>query len=229
MNPPSKNAAIGLTLVELLTVTGILAVLAVLATFASFRAAENGKKLQAMELFTRFQAGLALFEADYQKPPVPESKLQDGDDTLYGDPGGPYHNSILVAALLGNSKEFQYTGETLDTARMKQRLEKYADLPFKADKKGGVGPDGILYDPWGREIVVAVNGFKGQNRALEDFNNGKSDRRLHTAGLGEYTETKPSEQPYVFWSYGKDGKKGNGAPHYGDVVRYKGSDDVISW
>lgn len=219
----------GFTLVELLTIIGILSVLAVLAAFASLRVAENRKKLQAMEQFTRFQAGLALFEADYQKPPVPESKLVDGDDTLYGDPGGAYHNSFLVAALVGGSKEHPYAGETFDTARMKQRLEKYADFPFRADKKGGVGPDGILYDPWGREIVVAVNGFKGQDHALEDFNNGKSDRRLHTAGLAEYTETKPSEQPYVFWSYGKDGKKGNGAPHYGDVVRFKGSDDVISW
>jgi hypothetical protein len=61
------------------------------------------------------------------------------------------------------------------------------------------------------------------------FNNGQNDLRLHTWGLAEYKETKPTEQIYVFWSYGKDKKKGKNGPNYGAVVAYAGSDDVISW
>jgi hypothetical protein len=102
-------------------------------------------------------------------------------------------------------------------------------FPLAPDKKSGVGSDGILYDPWGREIMVAVNSFNAPGQTLRDFKSGENDRRLHTWGLAEYKETKPREQSFVFWSYGKDGKKGKNAPGPGDVVPLKGSDDVISW
>ena len=58
---------------------------------------------------------------------------------------------------------------------------------------------------------------------------GQNDRRLYTWKLAEYTDTKPFEQSYVFWSYGKDGKKGKGAASVDSVVPYGTSDDVISW
>ena len=79
--------------------------------------------------------------------------------------------------------------------------------------------------------MVAINGFKSNNGSdtLVSFNNGQNDKRLHTWGLAEYKETKPKEQSYVFWSYGKDKKKGRNGPNYGSVVALAGSDDVISW
>jgi hypothetical protein len=74
-----------------------------------------------------------------------------------------------------------------------------------------------------------VNSFNAPGMTLRDFNTGQNDRRLHTWGLAEYKETKPKEQSFVFWSYGKDGKKGKNAKSLADVVALSGSDDVISW
>lgn len=227
--PLFKAAARGFTLVELLVVFSIVATLAVLGFLGSSRFIERGKKIQAMAQFRDFQIGLAMFEVDYQKPPIPESKQWDGYDTIYGNPNPLYHNGFLIATLVGESKEFAYAGETFRVDDVNRLRQSYVQFPFKADNKGGVGKDGNLYDPWGREVIVAVNGFQGRNLDLVDFREGKSDRRLHTWKLAEYTDTKPKDQAYVFWSYGKDGKKGRSAASPGSVVPYGGSDDVVSW
>lgn len=223
------TSAAGFTLVELLVVIAIVAVLASLGFLTSNRFMENGRKVQTLAQFKDFQTGLALFEVDYQKPPIPDSKQWDGFDTIYGNPKPLYHNGFLVSILVGETKEFVYTGETFSVDQVNRLKQSYIQFPFKKDKKGGVGPDGNLYDPWGNEIIVAVNGMKGRNLDLVEFREGKSDSRLHTWKLAEYTDTKPKDQAYVFWSYGKDGKKGRNGASPGAVVPYAGSDDVISW
>lgn len=221
----------GFTLVELLVVILIIAVLAVLVSAGANRFIENSRKVKAMAQFRDFQVGMTLFEGDYQKPPIPKSKRDTGWDTIYGDPGGNYSNQFLISALAGEDKDFPYKGENFSSRDVNPRNESYMTFPFSADRKNGVGTDGKLYDPWGGEVMVAINGFLGAYASsyLADFNNGQNDRRLHTWGLAEYKETKPKDQSYVFWSYGKDKKKGKKAPNNQNVVALQGSDDVISW
>jgi type II secretory pathway pseudopilin PulG len=231
-NPSSRPVSPGFTLVELLVVITIIIVMAVLTVAGTSRFIESGRKVKAMAQFRDFQVGMSLFEGDYQKPPIPANKRDTGWDTIYGNPNPLYHNDFLISVLAGEDKDYPYVGNVSFSAKQTNpRGEAYMTFPLAPDKKGGVGNDGILYDPWGREIMVAINGFKSNNEreVLVDFNNGQNDRRLHTWGWAEYTETKPREQSYVFWSYGKDGKKGKNAPNYGNVVPYQGSDDVISW
>jgi prepilin-type N-terminal cleavage/methylation domain-containing protein len=160
--PLFKVAARGFTLVELLVVFGIVATLAVLGFLGSARFIDKGKKVQAMAQFRDFQIGLAMFEVDYQKPPIPESKQWDGYDTIYGNPNPLYHNGFLIAALVGESKDFAYAGETFRVDDVNRLKQSYIQFPFKADKKGGVGKDGNLYDPWGREVIVAAMAFKAE-------------------------------------------------------------------
>ena len=222
---------VGFTLTELLVVILIIVVMAVLVAAGANRFLENGRKVRVMAQFRDFQVGMSLFETDYNKPPIPQSKRDTGWDTIYGDPGGNYSNQFLVAALAGEDKDFPYKGENFSSKDVNPRNESYMTFPFAPDKRGGVGDDGRLYDPWGGEIMVAINGFKStqSNSLLVEFNNGQNDRRLHTWGLAEYTETKPKNESYVFWSYGKDMKKGKAAPNNQMVVPLKGSDDMISW
>jgi prepilin-type N-terminal cleavage/methylation domain-containing protein len=231
MKPNPKTSRTGFTLVELMVVIAIVAVLAVLVAAGANRFIENGRKVQTMAQFRDFQVGMTLFEGDYTKPPIPKSKRDTGWDTIYGDPGGFYSTQFLVAALAGEDKDFPYIGENFSAREANPRSESYITFPLAPDKRGGVGPDGKLYDPWGREIMVAINGMKStdSNATLSNFGGGQNDRRLHTWGLAEYKETKPRDQSYVFWSYGKDGKKGKNGPASNSVVPYAGSDDVISW
>ena len=232
MKPSPKNHPKAFTLVELLVVISIVVILAALSIVGAQRFILKGQKVQAMAQFRDFQIGLALFENDYIKPPIPQSKRDTGWDTIYGDPGGNYTTQFLVSALSGEDKDYPYKDENFSARGANPRGESY--MVFKSatlDNKGGVGKNGRLYDPWGGEVMVAINGFKSNNSAdtLSTFNNGKNDKRLHTWGLAEYKETKPKEESYVFWSYGKDKKKGKNGPGYGAVVALVGSDDVISW
>lgn len=231
MKKSSHLKSPGFTLVEMLVVIAIIALLAVLSTVGASRFIENGRKVRAMAQFRDFQVGLTLFEGDYQKPPIPSSKRDTGYDTIYGDAGGFYTTQFLISALAGEDKDYPYGGENFSAKEANPRNESYMVFPFSAENKSGVGKDGKLYDPWGREVMVAINGFKSNNsdEELVDFNDGRNDRRLHTWGLAEYRDTKPMEQSFVFWSYGKDGKKGKNSPNKGDVVPLQGSDDVISW
>jgi prepilin-type N-terminal cleavage/methylation domain-containing protein len=231
---PKQDAEIrrsGFTLVELLVVILTLAVLAALLSAGANRFIENSRKVKAMAQFRDFQVGMSLFEGDYQKPPIPKSKRDTGWDTIYGDPGGNYSNQFLISALAGEDKDFPYKGENFSSRDVNPRNESYMTFPFAPEKKSGVGSDGRLYDPWGGEVMVAINGFLAHyaTTGMVDFNNGQNDRRLHTWGLAEYKETKPKDQSYVFWSYGKDRKKGKKAPNNQHVVPLRGSDDVISW
>jgi prepilin-type N-terminal cleavage/methylation domain-containing protein len=221
----------GFTLVELMVVILIIVVMAVLVVAGTNRFIENSRKVKAMAQFRDFQVGMGLFEGDYQKPPIPQSKRDTGWDTIYGDPGGNYSTQFLVSALAGGGRGDPYKGESFSSKDVNPRNESYMTFPFSPDNKAGVGKDGRLYDPWGGEVMVAINGFKSNNpnSILVDFNSGQNDRRLHTWGLAEYIETKPKDQSYVFWSYGKDKKKGKNGPNNQSVVKLAGSDDVISW
>lgn len=228
---PILSLAPGFTMVELLVVITIIAVLAVLVTLGISRFIESGRKVRTMAQFRDFQVGMSLFESDYRKPPIPQSKRETGWDTIYGDPGGTYSTRFLVSALAGDDKDYPYVGENFSSSEVNPRNESYITFPHAPDNKGGVGRDGKLYDPWGRELMVAINGFKSNNSQdnLVAFNEGRNDRRLHTWGLAEYTDSKPKEESYVFWSYGRDGKKGRAFPNNQAVVPGSGSDDVNSW
>jgi hypothetical protein len=113
------------------------------------------------------------------------------------------------------------------------RGETYLTLPITTNNRLGVSTtDGNLYDPWGGQILIAVNGMKGEDKVLVDTvagDGGKSDTRLDTYGYGEYKDTNPKDLTFACWSYGKDGKKGKNGSSFGALVPFAGSDDVISW
>lgn len=221
----------GFTLVEALVAIAIIMVLAVLSIQMAGKFFEKAKRTQALAQFRDFKVGLTLFQSDYRQPPIPTTKRETGWDTIYGDPGGLYSNDFLLSALAGDNKEYPYMDESFSTSDVNPRGETYMTFPIAADKRNGRGTDGKLYDPWGREVMVAINGFLSNNPddSLVDFNSGRNDRRLHTWGLAEYSETRPKEESFVFWSYGKDGMKGDGATDNSAKVPLRGSDDVISW
>jgi prepilin-type N-terminal cleavage/methylation domain-containing protein len=89
MKPIKINSAHqrAFTLVELLVVIAIIMALAFFATMGGGRFMEQGRKVKVMDQFRNFEVGMTLFVGDYQKPPISQSKLPGGWDTIYGDRG----------------------------------------------------------------------------------------------------------------------------------------------
>lgn len=229
---PSKLMTKGFTLVELLVVIAIIAVLALVSFTGARRLIESGKKVQALAQFRNMGTGLSSFESDYNRPPIPSTMRPKGQDALYGDSPNPkYHNGFIVAVLKGDITvaDFSYPGGTLSVRDVNPRGESYVTMPSVATNKAGVGLDGNLYDPWGKEIMIGINAMKGTDDTavlVDTFPKGVSDRHLDTFGFADYTDTAPKQQSFVLFTYGLDGKKGKVS---GGKTYYTGSDDVISW
>jgi type II secretory pathway pseudopilin PulG len=210
----------------MLVVVAIIMVLAAMVFVFAKRGIDRARAVQCLGQMRDLKIGMQAFITDYQKPPVPASKRYEVDgrviawDTMYGDPGGLYGNEFIVAVLAGDDADYPTnTGEVFSARQANPRGETYLQLPVVDDNKSGVGrEDGRLYDPWGRQMMIAVNAPPYQSFIGDPA--GTSDEILMTWGFAEYQDTKPRDQQFVMWSYGKDGKK---------AASSKNGDDVISW
>ncbi|MGB6223135.1 type II secretion system protein [Haloferula sp.] len=221
-----KNPRIGsgFTLVELMVVVVIITVLASAVFLFSKRAINRAEKMAAIQQMRDLGAGLEGYIADYGRAPIPGGKApginrdkEPGWDTIYGDPPQPkrnYGNEAIIGALSGDgASDFRMdNGEIFRAKQLNPKGNQYLRFPFSKEMKNGVGEDGRLYDPWGFEVVIAIN-----SHAL---GSPPDERRLDTYGLGEWTDKKPRFERYAFWSYGKDGMKDESLSQ---------SDDVAFW
>lgn len=212
-------------MIELLVVIVIIVILAVLSTVGAMKFIDKGRKVQALSQIRDLSAGLQAFSVDYQHGPIPKEKRDAGVDTVYGDPEAKYTNDFIVSALLGDPKEFTYGDSSFDVADVNPKKERYLELPVSGDNKNGVGADGILYDPWGASMMIAINTPPYKNDEAEGLN----DKQMWTFGVGEYTDTKPREQEFVIWTFGKDRKKGKMGASKTTIVPFQNTDDVLSW
>ncbi|MEP4079663.1 type II secretion system protein [Haloferula sp.] len=220
----SLNRTRGFTLVELMVVIVIVTVLASLVFMFSNRAMNKAEKVTAIQQMRDLSAGMEAYIADYKTPPIPGGKAPGSDrnkepgwDTIYGDPPQPnrnYGNEAIIGPLSGDSaSDFQMdNGEVFRASELNPKGNQYVQFKYSEEKKNGVGEDGRLYDPWGHEVIIAINAHAP--------NSTPDERRLNTYGLGEWTDKKPRFERYAFWSYGKDGVKQD---------TYSNSDDVVFW
>lgn len=221
---PYKKRIGGFTLVELMVVIVIIAVLASLAFMLSKRAIGNAEKVTAIQQMRDLAMGMEGYIADYNRPPIPGGKAPGSDrdkdpgwDTIYGDPPQPkrnYGNEAIIGPLSGDGQsDYQMdNGEIFRAKELNPKGSQYIQFPFSEDKRNGVGDDGRLYDPWGNEVIIAINSHSPSGPIDE--------RMLDTYGLGEWTDKKPRFERFAFWSYGKDGKKQENLSQ---------SDDVTFW
>lgn len=228
----SRNRALpGYTLTELLVVIVIIAVLAAIILGGVSKAMNRARRVTCASLMKTAASGLTNYMADnYGKTPAPPTKKVW--DAIYGDPGGLYSTEWVLSVLLGSDGTFTETdGSSASAKEANPSGTAYIEFERKNEPKGGlyIGSDNKpkLYDPWGREIVFAIN--SPQQGVY--FNNGFQDQMLHTWGLCEYTDSKVEALPYAMFSAGEDGLKGaqGQSSIFDGSTTFAGSDDVISW
>ena len=225
----------GFTLVELLVVIAIIGTLAAVSMIGIPKFLDKGKKVNALSQIRDVKLGFEAYESENSnRPLLPSDRREEGMDTVYGNKGGEFSNAIVIAVLSGKIDPPPSAVRDLDLKDFFRVEGKYMQFKTSDKKETGVGPDGVLYDPWGKVWMIAVNAFNGPNQELKDLNEntpGKNDRHLETAGLAVYGDSKPSDQPFVMWTYGKDGQKGDGDAGRGKKgnPNLKGSDDMASW
>jgi prepilin-type N-terminal cleavage/methylation domain-containing protein len=218
----------GFTLVELLVVIAIIVTLAAALIMGVRGAMLKAQKTQCLNTMRSVTTGLTAFSFDYGRPPIPTNAPPA--DIVFGKQGGSYRNDYIVAVLEGTEKSFNFEGVVWDVNLVNPKLEPYTQFERSPTKKNGVyelegDPNsGLLYDPWQKTIMIGIN----VPPYVEDSAQGVRDKLMFTDGLADYPDTKPREEQFIIWSYGKDGVKGSA----GKAVTnnpYKGSDDVISW
>ena len=229
----------GFTLVELLVVITIVGVLATIGMVGAPKFIEKGRKVTALAQIKDVSVGFASYEAENNRPLLPPQQRSQGLDTVYGNPKGEFSNIVVVAVLGGTGDNLHYSIDSLQDCAgglkvndISRSGEAYMVFKTADKKKNGVGPDGLLYDPWGREWMFAVNAFNSPDSELMEVNPttpGKNDSILDTQDLAVYSDTKPRDEAWVMWSYGKDGKKGGEEAKAKKIPPYNGSDDVASW
>ena len=215
------------TLIELLVVITIIAILMGLL-FPAFKGVQDqAKRTQAKNDVTQIVTAVNAYYTDYGKMPLDDSK--QGIDTLVGDAGGSYDNSLIFNILRAISDATWNIGNKYNPKQIV--FFTGADAKSATDPRGGFATQdatvngvsikqGALVDPWGGEYLVSVDS-NYDNWTAQYF--AYSDLTYTSKDSGE--NSRPSVQANATASsWGKDNKFGAN----GDS-KFKDSDDVISW
>lgn len=231
---PNRSSRLpkGFTLVELLVVMTIIAVL-ISGVFAGLQSArKRARKLMCAKIMRDVETGVKGLMADnYAKTPAPKDKQEQ--DMIYGLAGAEWGTEWLVAVISPDPDDGVEPDPASDVAALNPNENVYVKFERQTQRKNGLYYDtatrtGKLYDPWGTEIMIAVNSPKQSVYAAD----GVSDEILFTGGLCQYIDSRPEEdaRPLACISLGEDLAKGKEKGEKFDKTQaLSGSDDVTSW
>jgi type II secretory pathway pseudopilin PulG len=237
---PRRLLPFAFTLIELLTVIGIIAVLMTLLFPAVNAVKENARRMDAKNTCVQIVTAVKQYYQEYGKfPPVAEDVATDPTnpeakrDTVVGDDAmsAPLPNNTLFHTLRAIAKapniDHQFNRRRISFFESKAVASVSASKPrngfYDRGPDGGIpapNQDGALYDPWGHQYGVIM-----------DTN---YDNRIDLVGF--YTDFAGAEaegglaprQTVGAFSMGKDetlGKRNDRTYKRGTEV----SDDVVSW
>lgn len=198
------------TLVEILTVVAIIGVLIGLLFPVMNSVKQSARKSQAMGEAKAVVNAIKAYYAEYGKYPMTDLKL--GFDTIYGNPGqSQLYGSEDVMNILLAVDDGVNAGHRYNPRRIVFYEGKPVSDPDRP--KGGLGEDNKLYDPWGNEYLIMMDGnYDGE------FGDGWFQSNF------QYEDDVGDHGSVAVWSYGPDGEMGDEGNR-----RRAGSDDVTSW
>ena len=180
------------TLIELLVVIAIIAILASLAFPAVQGALDSGKKAQARNDLQQLIMAVKAYQLEYGKLPT-----VDNSDEFSTD------NDKLLNVLRGTANE----GSQL---AMNPRKIAFIEPKIAKVAKGGIGPDGKFYDPWGTTYKIKMDG---------DYNNEIVNFYSSGAGFGTLNYSVIAACAGTDKTFGSSGDKNSGTA----------KDDIVSW
>jgi len=212
------------TLVEMVTVTLIIAALATLLLTGATSVLDRARKTQAKNDETQIVTEVNAYYTEYGKYPMVDAR--QGTDTLYGKSNTAPGNEDVFNVLRAISKNLNGT----DTVNVNDTLNP-RKIIFFTGKDGGARPRsafatvattdtqgkpiniGAFVDPFGNAYMVAIDG---------SYDGATVDSSPYTDVT--YAAGNTVRTGCFIESFGKDGKQGKN----GNNV-YSGSDDILSW
>ncbi|MEM7147346.1 MAG: type II secretion system protein [Verrucomicrobiota bacterium] len=199
------------TLIELLAVVVIIAILVGIIFAVGPKVMNAARKAQAKTTAHSLVNAIQAYHTEYGRYPMADFK--QGHDTIFGNPGGDqlYSTKDIVDVLVAEDQGWN-AGHKLNQKEIVFFKPKPAK-PSGETFRNGLGEDGKLYDPWGQEFLIMIDGDYDGEFAEGWFQN-----------IFQYEDFKQEFEGVVVWSYGRDGEMGR----EGDR-KLKGSDDVATW
>jgi prepilin-type N-terminal cleavage/methylation domain-containing protein len=241
--PPAPPAR-GFTLIEMLVVIAIIAILAgILLPTLSYAKTVAKKRIARTEM-VGLAAAIHQYEAEYNRMPASKDVELCAQDpncpdftygttdkngtvldpaypviTSYGSPKYQASNAELLAILRTGKLAVTPDLATIGGARNPRNLVLFDAKIATSTTLPGIGPDGVLRDPWGNPYIISL-----------DMND---DDQTIDGCYGNLRKFGTPELPpeitgsILIWSFGPDGKASTDT-----AVGAKGGvnkDNIVSW
>ncbi len=234
---PPRRSSHAFTLIELLTVIGIIAILMSILIPTVNTVKENAKRMEAKNTCVGIVTALKAYYQEYNKfPPVAETPADSGaneaKDIVVGDTNtsAQYRNNVIFNTLRAISAEpntdNQFNRRKIVFYENKAVASSGKGTPrggfFDRDSSGAAPPPdqaGCLYDPWGHQYNIIMD---------TNYDNRIDLTGYYTDFAGAENDGAAPRVTVGVFSTGKDEQLGKN----GDKLYKNGSetsDDVVSW
>ena len=242
----SRRARAGFTLVEMLTVIGIIAILAAMLLPVLAAARAHALKVQARLEISQIAAAIEKYDSDYGRFPVSTNAQDNANpDFTYGgtlydaahNPGGTVFTTPTSAVTMTNEEVIailmdmtNYPNGSGPTANMNYVKNPQQTIFLNAKMSGdtsspGVGTDLVYRDPWGNPYIISMD--LNYDELCEDA--FYESTTVSAGGLNGLITAPDTNYAYrgkvMVWSAGPDGKIDP------TVLANQGAnkDNILSW